>query len=191
MPIGSNRHVQAGARRGQRQQWPRGILKLQKKKKKKKKKHTAMFGLYVRTEFCFFFFFFFFLAPFGPGAEYISVPAIRARFEHADCYQSARSTRGQTGPTATVAPWHFKCTKKKKKKTTAMIWLYVRTEFCFFFFFFFFFFFLALFGPGSNLPIASNPCLNLALIAGIQNVLLGGLFGNYKVWIMSFHHDKL
>ena len=44
-----------------------------------------MFGLYVRTEFCIFFFFFFSLAPFGPGAEYICVPAIRARFEHADC----------------------------------------------------------------------------------------------------------
>ena len=38
------------------------------------------------------FFFFFFLALFGPGGEYIFGPAIRARFEHADCYQSACSS---------------------------------------------------------------------------------------------------
>ena len=50
------------------------MYKKKKKKKKKKKNHTAMFGLYVRTEFCifFFFFFFFFFGPEGPGGSTIS-----------------------------------------------------------------------------------------------------------------------
>ena len=51
-------------------------------KRGQKKKHTAMFGLYVRTEFCIFF-----LAPFGPSLT-------QAQFVQKNTVTWDRGTRG-------------------------------------------------------------------------------------------------
>ena len=124
--------------------------------KKKKKKHTAMFGLYVRTEFCFFFFFFFFfLALIGPVGVQIC-PCHKGQVQTCQLVAIGTFDPGPDGANVDSGPVAFEMYKKKKKKKkkkknhTAMFGLYVRTEFCiffFFFFFFYFFFFLALIGP--------------------------------------------
>ena len=52
--------------------------------KKKQKKHTAMFGLYVRTEFCIYLFIFFFFGPDGPGVWNASAALVN--FASYGCY---------------------------------------------------------------------------------------------------------
>ena len=68
-----------------------GPIRAKKKKKKKKKKQNSVLTYRPNMAVCFFFFFFFF-GRVWPWGEYIFGPAIRARFKHADCYQSACSS---------------------------------------------------------------------------------------------------
>ena len=181
-------HIRAWGQMG-----PRSVVALWHfkvtKKKKKKKKNSHVCSV-CQNRVLFFFFYFIFLAPFGPGAEYISVPAIRARFEHADCYQSARLTRGQTGPTATVALWHFKFTKKKKNYSHVLAVCQNRVLFFFFFFFFFIFFWPCL-ALGQTCRLLAIGMFESGPYSRDPKCTPGGLVGNYKVCIMSFHHDKL
>ena len=141
----------------------------QKKKKKKKIQNSV---LTYRPNMAVCFFFFFFLAPFGPVGEYIFGPAIRARFKHADCYQSACSSLALMagirsvllGGSVEITRFgfchfimtrfeHYKlCFSQQAPHKYVLALCHYKLPFVFFSLFFF----LAQFGPPLNMPIGTN-----------------------------------
>ena len=155
MPIGSNRHVWPGPDGANVNDGPVAFQSYKKKKKKKKKVVLDIQPCLVcmSEQSSVFFFFFFFLALFGPGAEYISVPAIR-QFQTCRLLAIGTFDLGPDGANGNGGPWHFNVQKKKKNVQPCFGCMSEQSSF--FFFFFRAFFLASLAWVPLNLPIGNQ-----------------------------------
>ena len=129
------------------------------------------------------------LAPSGPGSNVLIATNRHVRTWPLWQGQKCTHPQGQTGPK--------KKKKKKKKKKNSVLTYRPNMAVCFFFFFCTF---TMPRGLRQHWPrLAPGQTCRLLAIGMFESGPYGrdpkctprGLVGNHKVWIMSFHHDKI